>query len=163
MTRQQLLNYISSPETLNSESLSMLENLISRYPYHNIARYLHLKNLQKLNDEQYDNYLKLTAIYAPDRAKLKEVLSELSDERKIRKSKKSVNEIIDKFISEEPRISKIVDETRPIKTDIPEQDESTIFDIATETLAKIYLKQGNKSMAIKIYDQLMLKFPDKSS
>ncbi|HOW25276.1 MAG TPA: hypothetical protein PK711_06355 [Bacteroidales bacterium] len=35
-------------------------------------------------------------------------------------------------------------------------------DIATETLARIYAEQGHFQRAIKIYQQLMLKFPEKS-
>ena len=36
------------------------------------------------------------------------------------------------------------------------------FKMVTETMAKIYLKQGNKSKALKIYRQLMLNNPKKS-
>ncbi len=35
-------------------------------------------------------------------------------------------------------------------------------DIATETLARIYAEQGHHQRAIKIYQQLILKFPEKS-
>jgi hypothetical protein len=35
-------------------------------------------------------------------------------------------------------------------------------DIATETLAKLYRKQGKVLQAIKIYEKLSLKFPQKS-
>jgi hypothetical protein len=36
-------------------------------------------------------------------------------------------------------------------------------DFYTETYASICLKQGNDSKAIKIYEKLSLKFPEKSS
>ncbi len=35
--------------------------------------------------------------------------------------------------------------------------------IATETLANIYLKQSLKSRAIEIFQQLILKYPEKSA
>lgn len=43
--------------------------------------------------------------------------------------------------------------------------ESVSFkkDMATETLAKLYIRQGKNDLAIAIYQQLMNKFPEKSS
>lgn len=71
-------------------------------------------------------------------------------------------EIIDRFIEAGPRISK------PKKDFFNPADkarESSVDHegIVTETLAKIYLQQGNPEKAINIYQKLSLNNPEKSS
>ena len=71
-------------------------------------------------------------------------------------------DLIDKFISSNPRI-----EPRTDKTEHPVPDLSTpyveeIGGFVTETLARIYVNQGYYSKAIDIYEKLCLKFPEKS-
>ncbi len=76
--------------------------------------------------------------------------------------KPDINYLIDKFLKEEPRIK--------VKKDLPEEQEdlsaaSTAEDpqLATETLALVYLKQDKKKEALDVYEKLCLKFPEKSS
>lgn len=72
-------------------------------------------------------------------------------------------DIIDKFIQEEPSIS------RPEKTAFFDPDiaaQESVFDdgiLVTETLATIYADQGNYRKAKEIYQLLILKYPEKSS
>ena len=73
-----------------------------------------------------------------------------------------INYLIEKFLKEEPRIQ--------MKKDLPEEQDdlsasSTAEDpqLATETLALVYLKQGKKEEALDVYEKLCLKFPEKSS
>jgi hypothetical protein len=73
------------------------------------------------------------------------------------------NELIDKFILTNPRIEPVRD-----KSDHPVEDKSKQYteekgSFVTETLAKIYINQGYYSKAIDIYEELCLKFPEKSS
>ncbi len=77
-------------------------------------------------------------------------------------NKKAQTELIDKFISLNPRI-----EPRMDKTEHPVVDLSTPYleekgSLVTETLARIYVNQGYYSKAIEIYEKLCLKFPEKS-
>ena len=70
--------------------------------------------------------------------------------------------LIEKFIKESPSISRPKQEFfSPEKA--MKKSEVLDFAIATETLAKIYLKQGYPEKAIKVYEQLELKIPEKLS
>jgi hypothetical protein len=72
-------------------------------------------------------------------------------------------ELIDKFITANPRIEPIRDKTSHPIEDLskPHIEEKGSF--ITETLARIYINQGYYSKAIEIYEKLSLKFPEKSS
>jgi tetratricopeptide (TPR) repeat protein len=72
-------------------------------------------------------------------------------------------DLIEKFIIANPRIEPVKE-----KNDFPLTDISKPFveereEFLTETLARIYVKQGYFSKAIDIYERLSLKYPEKSS
>lgn len=69
--------------------------------------------------------------------------------------------IIDKFISENPKIKPVADFTPKPKLVNNEEDPSD--SLMTETLARIYLEQKNYDKAIQSYKILSLKYPEKSS
>ena len=70
--------------------------------------------------------------------------------------------LIEKFIKDSPSVTRPKQEFySPEKA--MRKSEVLDFAIATETLAKIYLKQGYPEKAIKVYEQLELKIPEKLS
>ena len=78
------------------------------------------------------------------------------------KSVKQKSDIIDDFIKNEPSISrpktKFYDPVEKAKESIVDTEN-----IVSETLAGIFYDQGHLIKAIKIYQKLSLKFPEKSS
>ena len=70
--------------------------------------------------------------------------------------------LIDKFIEEEPSISKPEGDYKH-NIEVANKSSSDDSSITSETLAQIHLNQGNKKRAIEIYEKLILKYPEKSS
>lgn len=69
--------------------------------------------------------------------------------------------IIDRFLDENPSIKrKVLSST---KSDLSEESSNFNDELASETLADIYAKQGNIKRAELIYENLSLKFPEKKS
>jgi len=78
-------------------------------------------------------------------------------------SKQLQAELIDKFIIANPRIEPVRDKTNLPLDDISKPSTDEVGGFVTETLARIYINQGYYSKAIDIYEELSLKFPEKSS
>ena len=78
-------------------------------------------------------------------------------EQSSQKELSSVDVLIDAFLESNPRI---VPNDKTYDVDLTESLHE-ITDLGTETLADIYAMQGHKNKAIKIYEQLFLKYPEK--
>ena len=74
--------------------------------------------------------------------------------------KKKKLDIIDKFISINPKIPPINKDITLSNFNPKAEDKSYLM---TETLAKVYLEQKKYSKAIQAYEILILKYPEKSS
>ena len=81
MNRKQFINYIKSPEKLDSDSAFQLESLVKEYPYCQTACILFTLNLYKENNIKYNDQLKVASAYATDRRLLKQLIDSLNNEK----------------------------------------------------------------------------------
>ena len=84
------------------------------------------------------------------------------NQEKYDKEIKDANELIEKFLKDQPKI-KTPKQEKEFVEDLERNSLADNDDIISETLASIYEKQGYFAKAIKLYNKLILKFPEKSS
>ncbi len=181
MNKEQFINYLQNPENLTTDSVGELTEIVSRFHYCQSVHILLTLNLFKEENVLYNASLKTTAIYAGDRRVLKQKIDRL-EQNAIRKPlpiaielqiqpepqpqpqpqpKKTKQELLDEFIKNQPSISR----GKETFFSAIEASRKSIVDeenIVSETLAKIYLDQHYFEKAIKIYEKLSLKYPEKS-
>jgi hypothetical protein len=76
--------------------------------------------------------------------------------------KHKTDEIIERFIKEEPQIKPPSSEKLDTENKAKKSSEDADLGLVSETLARIYAEQMLYPKAIAVYKKLMLKFPEKS-
>ena len=175
MKRDDFISYLKHPERLDEKSLPDIKELVQHYPYFQAARMLYIRNLKNTDDLSYHSELKKGAINVPDRVRLEQIMNKAASEKKEQSTVTVVaddaniesvpqlkhHDLIDNFITANPHI-KPVGEVSDVETVV--LDNTNVTDsIFTESLAKIYIKQGQYDKAIRIFEKLNLKYPEKSS
>ncbi|WP_242092844.1 hypothetical protein [Aestuariivivens sediminicola] len=117
----------------------------------------------KSETHSFNEWLKLTSFKPIDRSKdLKKPLSATQDTSRLTdKAKSKKFELIDKFITENPKINPSA--TTSSKGNLAKAQMIKPEALMTETLARIYVEQKNFKKAIQSYKILSLKYPEKSS
>ncbi|CDN32831.1 hypothetical protein BN938_2764 [Mucinivorans hirudinis] len=135
------------------EQAQYLANIVSEYPYFSLARYAAMRSSGTQGDAATLARLQINpypTLLAEDSPKISAPL----------------RRNIDGFLDYLGRLP--IDRSIRLQQDDSQDDiaeEYTQFDgeVATETLAQIYLAQGHTERAIEIYLKLCLKNPEKSS
>ncbi|MDY6402540.1 MAG: hypothetical protein SPL98_00925 [Bacteroidales bacterium] len=191
MDRAKLNDILATKESMvTMQDLVMLGRLTMKYPYCSLFWVLGAKFADLIDSFNKEEWLRKAATYTSDREYLKEHLAiarehlQREKQQQMAKSEKSYDiiteidsykeenfssnptkeELINRFLKiENPKIAK--DESSEENENIDKAIRKSAkddFKVVTETMAKIYLKQGNKEKAMQIYQQLMTSNPKKS-
>jgi len=88
-----------------------------------------------------------------------------SDEKKHQDNSDKINKLIDRFIKEDPSITPLRSMSGEVEnkelSDLSGQGINKVKGPVSETFANLLVKQGKKEKAIEIYENLILKYPEK--
>lgn len=97
---------------------------------------------------------------APTSLKTEQPEQEKESKTAVDKDKFSSNDLIDKFLKDEPKIARPKAEFyNPVN--MAKQSVADDITFMSETLAKIFVLQGNYNKALQAYENLHLKYPEK--
>lgn len=168
----------------DEDDLAKIEKLLFKYPYYQNLHAFYLKSLKNQKKYNYTHILKKTSILTLDRKNLYnwlnksihskkddilEVNTHINSPKKTfidwisendKKDEINKQEIIDNFISNNPKIKNRVSRSNNF---ITENNNFDKFEFMTETLAKMYLKQKKYDDAKRAFKILILNYPEKKS
>ena len=184
LNKENFNNLVKNPNDINLDQSISIKKIIKKYPYFQTARIIELIGLKKFNNIRFNNALKTSSIYSTDRSVLYEIieLEKISSNetlpilslektknsfikwlkvsKQVSNPKSSQNSLIESFLSVNPKIDPYKEMSN---TDLSAGFALNKKEYMTETLAKIYFDQNKFEEAIKAYEILCLKYPEKIS
>ena len=168
--------WIKDPRTLGADAVEQLPELISRYPYCATYRLLYLIALANVHSTRLKDEVRRHAPAIPDRLKLFKsinrgeygwiALMHQLEQRRRQQPDANDFELIDNFLQAEADGQLFVPnvESENLKDD-DSDDHEKIKDRAflSQSLAKVYVKQGKYEQALAIFLDLNLKFSKKNT
>jgi len=174
MTKEKFSVLLSETDKIGDVA-NELSNLIEEYPYFHTGHMLYVRSLRHVDMEKYELQLSISALNVRDRGVLYDFLNDPVTEEETSQIEslvdenlaeielppsdvdKSPSELIEFFLKSDAKI-KPNDSQYEADLSAGLQEDKIFF---TETLADIYALQGHKDKAIEIYEQLILKNPEK--
>jgi hypothetical protein len=184
LNKENFNNLVKNPNDINLDQSIAIKKIIKKYPYFQTARIIELIGLKKFNNIRFNNALKTSSIYSTDRSVLYEIieLEKISSNetlpilslektknsfikwlkvsKQVSNPKSSQNSLIESFLNVNPKIDPY---KKMSNTDLSAGFKLSKKEYMTETLAKIYFDQNKFEEAIKAYEILCLKYPEKIS
>ena len=183
ISKQTFNELVQNPNKITLDQSIALKNIVKKYPFFQVARVIELIGLKKFNNIRYKNALKKTSIYSTSRVNLFEIIEEekiksnnsqiLSSEstknsfikwlkasKPISNLENNQNSLIDNFLNSD---HKIISKKEFGSKDFSSDFQPSKSEYMTETLAKIYYEQKKFNEAIRAYEILGLKYPEKIS
>ena len=182
---KELFNTLAmNPKKISLDQSISLKKIVKKYPFFQTARVIELIGLKKFKNIRFKKALKKTAIQSSNRTTLYEIIEldniTTSEENKMfsldnsknsflnwlkvsNKSdilKNNQDSIIENFLNSD---HKIISNKEYYNKDFSENFSPEKKEYMTETLAKTYFDQKKYHEAIKAYEVLSLKYPEKIS
>ena len=175
---------VMNPKKISLDQSISLKKIVKKYPFFQTARVIELIGLKNFKNIRFKKALKKTAIQSSNRTTLFEIIEldniTTSEENKMfsldnsknsflnwlkvsNKSdilKNNQDSIIENFLNSD---HKIISNNEHYNKDFSENFSPEKKEYMTETLAKTYFDQKKYHEAIKAYEVLSLKYPEKIS
>ena len=189
LNKNNFSDLVKNPKKITLDESISIKKIIKQYPYFQIARIIELIGLKKHNSIRFNKVLRDCAIYSTDRSVLYDIIeheeidlnSKSYDTINILSSEKTKNSFIEWLKITKPvlkktknnnetLISNFLKINHKISPNTSKSNDNLANDFKlskkeymTETLAKIYFEQKKFNEAIKAYEILCLKYPEKIS
>ena len=189
LNKNSFSDLVKNPKKITLDESISIKKIIKQYPYFQIARIIELIGLKKHNSLRFNIVLRDCAIYSTDRSVLYDIIereeidlnSKSYDTINVLSSEKTKNSFIEWLKITKPvlkktknnnetLISNFLKINHKISPNTSKSNDNLANDFKlskkeymTETLAKIYFEQKKFNEAIKAYEILCLKYPEKIS